>query len=188
MTNVYELSMTDLEAKSVSLQSFFGIGSNKLTPSTNADAAALIKVFKTAINVNRDGNPDQDDFTFKETKFDFKNEAAPQILLIDTSQLQSIDVIDSVSLELAEVGNHVHLDAMAVDNGSQAWPGVRLTEKFDVKINEIIIIFKMPKKTRYFSFFVRLHLKPGGRNLPYFDCDPQVGNDPPVTPRSTPGP
>ena len=140
-------------------------------------ATNKVDVISTKMNIIIDGNPSVDDFVFVPFFADFKSKNKPQIFLIDTSALNSVKNMSISGLNFEQ--KHVfHIDRIHIDDGSDFWPEVKHDAIFSGEINTIMILFKMPAnaKTAAFKFYVKV--KVDGR-ASTFDCDPQVGNDPP---------
>lgn len=182
----YTVMISEIEEKKVNLQSFLSRGQLLAKNIGVFESSALTiesSMKSTEMRITLD--PSQiygpEDFYFVPFTANFKTKKKPQLLKIDTSELRKINGLSVVGIK-TEKANLVHIDRTHIDDGAGGFPEVEFNTLISsTVVDTIYILFKMPdnKKTDVFHFHLTIRSTNGAKTTE-FDCDPQVGNDPPL--------
>jgi hypothetical protein len=159
--------------KNFHLDSLFGFNQTETEASTDDDYF----LYYTKINVRIDSTPTEDDFDFDKKYFTYFKALSPQCLIIDTSAIKEISVVKKMKIIVKDNEAKKYIKKISYDNKTSKPAEVELEEVFSSDANFIHIFFDIPKKTDYFSFV--LGLVNQDVKIQDWECDPQVGHDPP---------
>jgi hypothetical protein len=145
-----------------------------------------VHVISTGLSVRIDGNDgtfDANNVFFVPFQAQFKSDKKPQVLIVDLTPLKMIKGVAVTGLKF-EQAHKLHVDSIYVNHGDNDWPIADVDDVYDRPVDKIMIHFKMPTntKTGFFKFYVKMNVTgqtTAGSLTHDFECDPQVGNDPP---------
>ena len=182
----YTVMISEIEEKQVNIQSFLSRGQllakniGIFEPSAfTVESSMKSTEMQIILDPSQDYGPE--DFYFVPFTANFKTKKKPQILKIDTSAIRKINGLSIVGIK-TEKEHLVHIDRTHIDDGEAGFPEVEFNTLISsAVVDTIYILFKMPdnKKTDVFHFHLTIQAKFGAKTTT-FDCDPQVGNDPPL--------
>jgi hypothetical protein len=182
----YTVIISEIEEKQVNLQSFLSRGQllakniGAFEPSGFTVESSMKSTKMQIIPTFPEGHGPEDIY-FVPFTANFKTKKKPQLLKIDTSDLRKINGLSIVGIK-TEKEHLVHIDRAHIDDGAGGFPEVEFNTLISsALVDTIYILFKMPdnKKTDVFHFELTIQAK-GATKTTTFDCDPQVGNDPPL--------